>query len=450
MLDLTKTALTIAGSDSGGGAGIQADLKTFAALGVHGTSVITAITAQDTKKVYEIFEVPLKIIEKQLIAVLNDFQINFAKTGMLYNKDTIELISKQIEEYKIKLILDPIIFAGSGSRLLKEEAEKSLIKSLFPKSLIITPNIIEAGKIIGDSIKNVDDMKEAAKKIIKLGPKAVLIKGGHLKSKKIVDILYFEDAFTSFEKNKINYQLHGTGCTLSAAITAYLTLENSLKESVVKAEDFIDFAIQYPIITKTEIFPVNPLAKLELESARFDIVENLKLAIKIIENEVRFTQLIPEVRTNIAMTIPNVKSTDYIATTEGRITVVNGYPKAIGRIHFGGIHHVPRLILSAQKFDPLITAAMNIRFSPKIFRACQKTGLSIIKIDRTKEPKDKAEIEGKSMSWIIEEAAKLNDGKIPDLIADEGALGKEAMIRLFGHSAIEVVDKAFQILKYLE
>ena len=229
-----------------------------------------------------------------------------------------------------------------------------------------------------------------------------------------------------------------------------MTLENSLKESVVKAEDFIDFAIQYPIITKTEIFPVNPLAKLELESARFDIVENLKLAIKIIENEVRFTQLIPEVRTNIAMTIPNVKSTDYIATTEGRITVVNGYPKAIGRIHFGGIHHVPRLILSAQKFDPLITAAMNIRFSPKIFRACQKTGLSIIKIDRTKEPKDKAEIEGKSMSWIIEEAAKLNDGKIPDLIADEGALGKEAMIRLFGHSATEVVDKAFQILKYLE
>lgn len=449
MQNPTKTALTIAGSDSCGGAGIQADLKTFAAIGIHGTSVITAITAQNTRKIYDIMEIPLQMINQQFSAIFNDFQISFAKTGMLYSKNVIELVSKKIEEYKFNLILDPVIFAGSGSRLLKEDAENALIKSLFPKTHVVTPNIIEAGKITSQKIQNIEDMKDSAIKIKELGPKAVLIKGGHLKSEKIADILYFEDEFTSFEKNKIKNQMHGTGCTLSAAITAYLTLDNSIQEAVAKAEDFIDLAIQNPIITNSGIFPVNPLAKLELEAARFVVIENIKSALKKIEKQKKFSQLIPEVRSNIAMAILNPKSVDYIASVEGRITIIDGYPEPVGNIHFGGVHHLPRLLISAKQYEPSINAVMNIRYSPEIFRACKNTNLSIIKIDREQEPIEKVELEGKSMSWIIEETAKLTGGKIPDLICDEGTKGKEAMIRIFGISAIEVVNKALQILKNL-
>jgi len=450
MSNITKTALTIAGSDSSGGAGIQADLKTFASIGVHGTSIITAVTAQNTKKVYNILELPEKIIDQQFTAIFNDFTINFAKSGMLYSKATIELLSKKIDDYKFKLILDPIIYAGSGSRLLKEDAEKTLTKLIFPKSYLITPNITEAGEILGQSIQNIEDMKNAAKKISEMGPEAVLLKGGHLKSEKIADFLYYNKEFTKFEKTKIQQHMHGTGCTLSAAITAYLTLNYSLIEAVTKAEYFMDFAIQYPIITNSGIYPVNPVAKLEIDAKCFKIIKNLELALNKIENNSSFSQLIPEVRSNIAMTFPNVKSTELIATTEGRITVVKKYPKKIGCIHFGGKHHIPRLIISAQKYDPTIVAAMNIKFSPEIFSACQKTSLSLIKIDRTQEPKEKVKIEGKSMNWIIDETVRLNKGKIPDLICDEGSFGKEAMIRIFGHSATDVVDKAFQILKKLE
>ncbi|MHA1380012.1 MAG: bifunctional hydroxymethylpyrimidine kinase/phosphomethylpyrimidine kinase [Candidatus Helarchaeota archaeon] len=450
MPKLTQTVLTIAGSDSGGGAGIQADLKTFSAIGVHGTSVITAVTAQNTKNVYEILEMPINIIEQQFKAVFADFKINFAKSGMLYGKNVIDLLSEQVNENDFKLILDPIIFASSGTRLLKEDAEKALIENLFPKTYLITPNIIEAGKIIGKTIKTVDDMKVAAKKIEKLGPKVVLLKGGHLKNKKITDVLYNQGKFNIFTKEKIDQKMHGTGCVLSAAITAYLSLNNSVLESVTKAEKFIDLAIKYPIITDSGIYPVNPFAMLELDANRYKIIENLKLALKRLENEKKFSQLIPEVRSNIALTIPNVKSTEYIGTTEGRIMVINGFPKKIGCIHFGGKHHVPRLILSAQKYDPSIVAAMNIKYTPEIFQACEKTNLTKIKIDRNKEPKEKVEVEGQSMNWVVDEAARLNNGKIPDLICDEGSVGKEAMIRIFGNSANAVVNKAFQILKKLE
>ena len=155
MQDATFTALTIAGSDNSGGAGIQADLKTFSAIGVHGTCVITSITAQNTKKVWDIFELPENLINQQFDTIFDDFKIEFAKCGMLYSKNVIELILKKIESNKIKLVLDPIIFASSGARLLKEDAEKSLVELLFPKSYLITPNLIEARKITGETIENI-------------------------------------------------------------------------------------------------------------------------------------------------------------------------------------------------------------------------------------------------------------------------------------------------------
>src|SRR3989338_10877746 len=181
MTQKIPKALTIAGSDSGGGAGIQADLKTFSALGVHGSSVITAITAQNTKEVAAVHNVPLDIIEKQIDAVLSDIGADAVKIGMLSNANIIKTVAKKLKEYKIKnIVLDPVMVAASGAKLLEDSAIASLKKELIPLALIITPNIPEAEVLIDKKIKTIEGVKNAAKEILKLGCRAVLMKGGHL------------------------------------------------------------------------------------------------------------------------------------------------------------------------------------------------------------------------------------------------------------------------------
>lgn len=240
-------ALTIAGSDSGGGAGIQADLKTFSALGVHGSSVITAITAQNTKEVTAVHNVPLDIIEKQIDAVLSDIGANAVKIGMLSNSEIIKTISKKLKNYNIKnIVLDPVMVAASGAKLLEDSAIVSLKKELIPLALIITPNIPEAEVLVNKKIKDINDAKNAAKEIIKLGCKTVLIKGGHLNinNNEVIDIFYDGHNFVEIKNKKINKTGHGTGCTLSSAIAAYIAKGFELKEAVKNAINYVHNALE--------------------------------------------------------------------------------------------------------------------------------------------------------------------------------------------------------------
>jgi len=239
-------ALTIAGSDSGGGAGIQADLKTFASLGVHGSSVITAVTAQNSKEVSAVHNVPLDIIEKQINAIFDDIGADAVKIGMLSNSEIIKTVSNLLKKYKIKnIVLDPVMVAASGAKLLEDDAIETLKKELIPIALIVTPNIPETEILVGRKIENKEDMKKAAKEILNLGCKAVLMKGGHLSldENKVIDIFY-NGSFLEIKNNKISKEGHGTGCTLSSAIAAYIAKGFDLKESVEKAVSYVHKALE--------------------------------------------------------------------------------------------------------------------------------------------------------------------------------------------------------------
>jgi len=215
----TKRVLTIAGSDSGGGAGIQADLKTISALGAFGMSVITALTAQNTLGVQGVFEIPPDFVEKQFDSVLSDIGADAAKTGMLANSAILKAVAKKIREYHIeKLVVDPVMYAKGGAPLLAHEAGETLIKELLPLALVATPNIPEAEALADMTIRTVKDMKQAAKKIVSLGTRNVLIKGGHLEGP-ATDVLYDGRNFHSFSSERIDTRdTHGTGCTYASAI----------------------------------------------------------------------------------------------------------------------------------------------------------------------------------------------------------------------------------------
>ena len=239
-------ALTIAGSDSGAGAGIQADLKTFSALGVHGSSVITAITAQNTKEVTAVHNVPLDIIEKQIDAVLSDIGADAVKIGMLSNSEIIMTISKKLKNYNVKnIVLDPVMVSASGAKLLEDSAIEALKKELIPLALIITPNIPEAEVLVNFKIKTLEDVKNAAKEILKLGCKTVLIKGGHLNisNNEVIDIFYDGHNFVEIKNKKIDKNGHGTGCTLSSAIAANIAKGMELKEAVKNAISYVHNAL---------------------------------------------------------------------------------------------------------------------------------------------------------------------------------------------------------------
>lgn len=240
-----KKALTIAGSDSSGGAGIQADLKTFSAHGVYGMSVITSVTAQNTKGVFAIHDIPCEIIGKQTDAIFEDIEVNGLKIGMVSQTDTIKIISSKLKQYKpLNIVLDPVMVSTSGYDLLQPDAKAALINELFPLATVITPNIPEAEVITGISIKNLDDMKKAAKSIIEIGTKNVLLKGGHL-TEEAIDVFYDGEDFKFFESRRINTKnTHGTGCTLSSAIASNLALGYSIEDAISKAKEYITTAIK--------------------------------------------------------------------------------------------------------------------------------------------------------------------------------------------------------------
>ena len=257
-----KKALTIAGSDSGGGAGIQADLKTFHNLGVYGMSAITALTAQNTTGVQGIFNVSPEFLSMQIRSCLSDIGADSVKTGMLSTPPLVESAAQTLQDFKVKyIVVDPVMVAKSGDRLLEDSAVKTVIDSLLPLATIITPNAEEAQIIAGMNIITEEDMKRSAEKILNLGPKSVLIKGGHLDGDKSIDLFYDGKSFTRLESERFeNRHTHGTGCTLSSAIAAFLALGYTLTEAVKSGKRYITLAIKKAEALGKGIGPVNHLA----------------------------------------------------------------------------------------------------------------------------------------------------------------------------------------------
>jgi hydroxymethylpyrimidine/phosphomethylpyrimidine kinase len=241
-----KTALTIAGSDSGAGAGIQADLKTFSALGVYGTSAITALTAQNTKGVTGVHLVPAEFVTQQIETVTSDLGCDAVKTGMLASAAIVEAVAASVEALELpNLVVDPVMIAKSGDRLLDPDAMQALKSTLLRLARVVTPNIPEAEVLTGMTIRSLADMREAARRIMRFRPAAVIVKGGHMPGDTVTDVLFDGDQLIEVSEPRVDGpHTHGTGCTFSAAIAAYLARGQSLAEATRGAKTYVTIAMQ--------------------------------------------------------------------------------------------------------------------------------------------------------------------------------------------------------------
>lgn len=436
----TPIVMTIAGSDSGGGAGIAADLKTFAAFGVHGTCAITSVTAQNTKGVLKAFDLAPEAVASQIEAVCTDMDIKWAKTGMLASSEIVKEVAKQVKKHSLSPVLDPVMAAEAGGALLRKEALSALIEELLPLCKVTTPNASEAAAIAGIPVKTHEDAKLAARKIADLGVEAVIVTGGHIDA---TDLLYESGSgtFTRVPGTFVKGGTHGSGCTYSASIAACLAWGDSLETAARKAKAFVEQAIVRSVPVGKGVGPVNPLGKTLEEKERYLALQDVKEAVSILEDNPGFAKLIPEVGCNIGMAISGARTYEDIAAVEGRIVKYRGKANPVGCVNFGASRHVARVVFAALREKPDIKAAINVKYSEEILEACKEMGLSISFFDREKEPEDVS-----TMDWGTSEAIK-EYGGVPDVIYDKGGTGKEPMVRLLGTEASEIARIAVELAR---
>jgi hydroxymethylpyrimidine kinase / phosphomethylpyrimidine kinase / thiamine-phosphate diphosphorylase len=444
MSDRTAVALTIAGSDSGGGAGIQADLKTFSALGVFGKTVITSITSQNTLGVQAVDDLPVGVVESQLKSILEDAKCQAVKTGMLGNEEIVGKVTTLLKRYRAKnLVVDPVIFSSSGKKLLTASGVEVLKNGLLPLAQLVTPNIREAEILSGIRIRGLADMKRAARKILKTGARAVVLTGGHLKGKP-EDLFMDQSGMEVLSSERLsNSDPHGTGCVFSSAVTAGLALGWKTLPAVKAAKDFIGQAILGEVISGKGKPSVEPFTALYREWEKARAMEDMNRAIGIFREE-RIGQLVPEVQTNIGLALRNAKIHGDVLAIPGRI-IKNGDDIFTGaEPEFGGSRHVANIVLTIMRQDSEKRAVMNIKYTDALLKICQKLRFKIASFDRADEPKNIRVREGSSLEWGTHKA--LNDyGSVPDIIYDLGGIRKEEMIRVIAEDMESLIKKVLAI-----
>jgi len=438
--------LTVAGSDSGGGAGIQADLKTISLLGGFGMSAVTALTAQNTRGVKGIFEVPADFVALQMDVVLSDIGVDAMKTGMLGSPAIVHRVSQKIRQYRIsRVVVDPVMVAKGGARLLAPEAGKAIKKELIPLAQIITPNIPESEVLTGRKIKGVREMREAAKEIHGMGARHVLIKGGHLRGDP-VDVLYDGRRIFEFPGARIpTLHGHGTGCTLSAVLALELAKGRSPRQAVEYAKAFITSAIQFSLPLGQGHGPVNPYIPASRDAERYRVIQKLKKAFHILRDR-RVGHLFPEVQSNLGCALLDPRGPEDVAAFPGRFVRLGREVVRVSDPEFGASQHIAGIILTAMRYNPEMRSAMNVCFSEEILVLAKKAGFSVGHFRRQEEPAREKRREGCSLSWGVDQVLKKSK-KVPDLIFDRGDLGKEPMIRVLGRDPEEVVNKVLAIAK---
>lgn len=445
-----EVLLTIGGSDSSGGAGIQADIKTFAALGFHGASALTAATAQSTLGVRGVYPLATEAVAAQMEALFSDYEISAAKTGMLHSKEIVSKVAEYFEEGRIALVVDPVIAAEAGGQLLDYPALDLLCDRLIPLARVITPNIFEAEAIAGIKVSDEKSALEAGLAIIDLGAGAVVVTGGHLEGN---DVLVTAEGHFVIRGERVAGGNHGVGCTYSAALTAYLARGMDLERAAGAAKRFAAASVKNSIDVGGGASPVNPFGEALKRAERYDVLTEVQRGVDLLCEQSAVRHLIPEVGSNLGMAISGASGSGDVAAVEGRMVRVGPRVKACGPVRFGASSHVARILLSAMCFDPWTRAGMNIRFGPDILESIRILGLSTSHFSREDEPPGT-----KTMSWGTAEAIKSfrlgpgfeagssqATGSVPKVVWDGGGVGKEPMIRLLGSSAGEVADLAVRI-----
>jgi hydroxymethylpyrimidine/phosphomethylpyrimidine kinase len=440
-----EVVMTIGGSDSGGGAGIQADIKTFSALGLHGTSVITAVTAQNTLGVQKVFGLSPEAVLMQLQSVTDDFSVSFAKTGMLYSSDVVSVVAEHLRKIRIPLVLDPVIEAEAGGRLLRSKAVEALKDLLIPLARVVTPNIFEAEALTGIRVNDVESAKLAAQKIADMGAEAAVVKGGHLDC---TDLLLEKGYVHLIRGQRRKGGNHGVGCTYSAALTSFLALGRSLEEAASSAQRFAAEAIFRSMSVGRGVAPVNQAGKLREEADGFRTQSDVRRAIEMLMHEPGLPRRLLERGWIIGMATANAIFAEDVVTLEAcpasigntaRVgsTAVTGSEYLAGCVRFESCSPVAGEILAAMSFDHHRRAAVSLSFDD--FETCRDMELDVVHSNEER-PAD-VEASRQSVTRIIKET-----GRVPDAICYAVSQGK-SMVTITGSCATETASKTIELIK---
>ena len=446
----TPRVLTIAGSDSGGGAGIQADLKAFSACRVFGMTAITAITAQNTEGVRDVLGLPPDLVRGQIRAVVEDIGVDAIKTGMLYDEGIIRAVVEEIDGIDVPIIVDPVMVAKSGDPLLRPEAMDAMRELMVPRATVLTPNRHEAEVLSGMRIESLEDMVEAGRRILEGGTEYVVVKGGHVQTGGyVVDVVVHGGGVEFYKAWKLgNETTHGTGCSFASFIASCIARGHHPLDAIRRAKELVTEAIRLGFKVGHGVGPVNPMAALYKEADKYTTVEELEDALAILSSNREVSRLMPETRMNIVYALDGAKDEGEVAGIPGRITTVGDRLATASQPRFGGSRHVARAVLTAMKHDPDIRSAVNIRFDEHALKVAEGIGLRVSHYDRGGEPREIKEREGASIPWGVERAIE-RIGKVPDIIYHRGDVGKEPMIIVFGRNPTEVVNKVLMLAKTL-
>ena len=445
--------LTIAGSDSGGGAGIQADIKTISILGCYAASVITAITAQNTVTVSGIEPVTPEFVALQIETVCADINVKGAKTGMLFSASIIKSVAAALVGKSFPLVVDPVCVATSGARLLKEDAVEAM-KELFPLADLITPNIPEAELFAGMKIKTREDVFKAIEILLEMGSKAVLIKGGHFDSVASTDWLGIkgQKPIPLMQQRVKTRNTHGTGCTLSAAIASGLAKGQNLVSSILGAQKYLNLALRAGFALGEGGGPPNHLAPMLITGMKEGLLSDLHECGLRLTKMVGLNQLIPESRMNVAAALPCATEIDEVAAFTGRVSctrkgeiIVGGYPA------FGASIHMAKVVLCARKHNPDINCAIGIKYNDQILAAIAKCGFVEAWFDLADKPKDLNREIGSSIEWgTCEALANHDDVTKVDVVCDPGDIGVEPFVRILGKNFQDLEEKLTRVIGFLK
>jgi len=424
--------LTIAGSDSGGGAGIQADLKTVTMLGGYGASVITALTAQNTKAVTSIHAPSAKFVARQLTTVLDDIKVDAAKTGMLFSASIIEAIAPILKKADFPLVVDPVCVATSGAKLLKDDAVEAMVDRMFPLADVLTPNIPEAELFTGMAIGSREDVFSAARLLLKMGPKAVLIKGGHTDSLAITD--WFVTPGTEpipFMQQRVDTEsTHGTGCTLSAAIATGLAQGMETGPAILRAQEYLNLALRAGYHLGEGGGPPNHLAPWLKEKARGGILAQVDDLGRKLAATPGLTAMLPRSRANVAAALPFACRLEEVAGFSGGfITTARGQVSVVGYPEFGASVRTASILLAAGRLLPGTGCAMALGAGPKVRRALDSLGIAVAWMDRDGSPGYIADEGGAFEEWGAFRAVR--DHETPEgvgAVGDPGGMGHEPVL----------------------
>jgi len=430
-------ALTVAGSDSLGGAGIEADVKAMASQGVHGAVAITAVTAQNSCRVARILPLPVDEIIGQMDAVLEDVHISAAKTGMLYSAEIATAVAQRLASTDFPLVVDPVLVAGVGDALGREGLVEAMRERIAPLATIITPNVPEAEALTGLSISTDDDVRRACRSLVKQGSEAVLLKGGHMDGDRSVDTLYHQGKFLRLGSPRVEARGHGGGCILSSYLTANLAKGMGVWESFIASRAAIMESIAGRFQVGRGVPVVEPMGGILKDAHRYRVSARLKASAERAGGSLP-RSWVPETGAEMVFCLPGATNIMDVCGTAVPTRAREGERCPT----FGGAPRLSAAVLASMMYDGGMRAGMSLRCTSSVVNWARRAGLSIGTYRRRMGTGDITRCEREAMEDLINVL-----GCVPDVACDRGGPGTEPLVRVLASSPEELVSRIEKALR---